>query len=438
MVQVYDDNYAAAFALESFYIQEASNQHKILSTLNECVCIESGNISGIEAINESLVDNVKNFFSRIWEFVKKTFGKFKERMAELVTTDKAFLEKYKEIILKKPFKDHELSDCYDYTGGAAEANIAALSKGDFSFDRYYRQIDSQYAEAEQANEFTEAAFIEMVLKPAATLKSNNASADIKKATEISEYVNLAVKGNTTTIKMTSLRSQSLYDFCKNIDATNNQLEKNQATLNTSQDKILSLVNSLSAEAERNASTANNEAVYSNIYGRYITEVEVGAASDQNKNGSSNGGGTAVSGSVTSTDKEGADKLKGDIEQTQKANGNQTAEKANDINEKVKRKIDAYQNFFKYSVSVQSSLMTATIAVYKDYMKLLRVHVRDYVGQEKASDGNNTQQEAPQQQPNQEQQTNKEKKPGVIEKVGQKYNEFKDNRQQKKEQKQQKK
>ena len=148
MVQVYDDNYAAAFALESFYIQEAYNQHKILSTLNECVCIESGNIAGIEAINESLADNVKNFFSRIWEFLKKTFTKFTERMGELFTTDKAFLEKYKKIILDKPFKDHEITDCYDYAGGAAEANITALSKCNLSIDSYFNTIDGEYVDKE--------------------------------------------------------------------------------------------------------------------------------------------------------------------------------------------------------------------------------------------------------------------------------------------------
>ena len=92
-------------------------------------------------------------------------------------------------------------------------NIIALSKGDFSFDRYYRDIDSKYAGP--GNEFNEAAFIETVLKKAVTLKSNNASTDISKTTEINEYITLAVKGDTTDIKMNSLSPQSLYNFCKN-------------------------------------------------------------------------------------------------------------------------------------------------------------------------------------------------------------------------------
>ena len=95
MVQIYDDNYAEAFALESYFIEEAYNQHKILSMINEAVCLESGDFSGLRAINESLVDGVKNFFSRIWEFVKKASSKFRERMSELLTTDKAFLTKQK-------------------------------------------------------------------------------------------------------------------------------------------------------------------------------------------------------------------------------------------------------------------------------------------------------------------------------------------------------
>lgn len=422
MVQVYDDNYAAAFALESFYIQEAYNQHKILSTLNECVCIESGNIAGIEAINESLVDNVKNFFSRIWEFITKTFAKFRERMSELLTSDKAFLEKYKDIILKKPFKDHKLTDIYDYAGGTAEYNIEQISKGDFSFSRYDKDID-KYLEGNN-NEFTEEAFIENVLKKAVnTLKTNDR--DLSKITEINEYITVAVKGETRDMDINSLNKESLYKFCVNIDATNKQLEKNQATLKTSKDKIMSLVNTLASEAESNVSTAkanqNNQSnqekqdkqeteestsVYSNVYKKYITEFKDEKVKNNSSNSSSDGG-TAMTGAVKSDDHDAANRISNNISNTQGQNGNQTLEDANKANNEAKRKVDAYRNFFQFSVSVQSSLMTVTMSVFKDYMKLLRIHVRDYVGKEQATDGTSNQQQ-PQQQSTEQQ---KEQKTG---------------------------
>jgi hypothetical protein len=57
--------------------------------------------------------------------------------------------------------------------------------------------------------------------------------------------------------------------------------------------------------------------------------------------------------------------------------------------KVQKQSNAYKNFFKYCVSIQSSIMTVFTAMYKDYMKILRIHVRDYVGNEKATDANSS-------------------------------------------------
>ena len=180
MVQIYNDNYAEAFALESYFIEESMNQRNILSILNEAVCLETGDMSGIQAINESFADGVKNFFARLGDFIKKTFTRFRERMAELFTADKAFLKKYEKIINGKPFKNHELTDIYDYAGGAAEDNIKKLSSADFGFDSHKQILDSA---GEENKEFTEETFVAEILKNIQVTRNN---VDLSKITEISE------------------------------------------------------------------------------------------------------------------------------------------------------------------------------------------------------------------------------------------------------------
>lgn len=405
MVQIYDDNYAEAFALESYFIEEAYNQHKILSMLNEAVCLESGNFSGLRAINESLIDGVKNFFSRVWDLVKKVSSKFRERMSELLTADKAFLTKYKEIILKKPLKDHELTNAYYYPNGVAEKNINSISQGDFSFDKYKAIIDQK---VDAGTEFTEELFVEKVLKKVPVTKNN---ADLSKITEVNEYVKTAIQGDTTDYKMNQLNSTNLYNFCSKIEATNNQLEKNQKTLNTSSDKIISIANQILSQTETNM---KNEAAYSSLYGKYITELDVGSASDKGKDGSGANGTTTGSqaAAVKANDADSAKQMTDELNQKKTNGENMDADTAKAENTKATKQVEAYQVFFKQAVAVQTSLMTAVMAVYKDYMKLLRVHVRDYVGsgnEKTEGDHQAAQAQTPQQTENNDQKKNEEKK-----------------------------
>lgn len=440
MVQVYDDNYAEAFALESFYIQEVYNQHKILSMLNEAVCLESGDFTGLQAINESLIDGVKNFFSRMGEFIKKISTKFRERMSELLTTDKAFLEKYKDIILKKPFKDHDLTDVYNYPNGISEKNIKAFSEMDCSFDdSIKRTIDDNYVG--QSKEYDEVAFINTMLKK---VNITNNNVDISKETEISDYIKGAVQGETTEYKMNKLDPTNLYNFCKNIDATNNQLEKNQKTLNTSSDKIISLANKILTQTETNKTAAeappkpeensqqqdNNQqqnntqqqnssegqqvdqasTVYSLIYGGYINEMDIGKSSKDDKSTASGSTSGSQAGAVTADDSKVAQSMANELDAKKK--GAADLDTAKTENDTASKQVDAYQNFFKYCVSVQSNLMTVVMAVYKDYMKILRVHVRDYVGTENdktAADHQQAQAQTPEANTNQKNKESKKKK-----------------------------
>ena len=432
MVQIYDDNYAEAFALESYFIEEAYNQHKILSMINEAVCLESGDFSGLRAINESAADDVKNFFSRIWEFLKSTFNKFKERMGELLTTDKAFLQKYKNIILKKQFKDHELTNVYYYRSGSAEKNIASLSAGTnnlFEIDNHISDLDKL---AEEDKEFTEEIFVNTVLKKI-PIVGNNATEDINKANDVSDFISYAVKGETEDIKMNQLDPTKLYNFCVNIDHTNNQLEKNQKTLNTTSEKITNLANkkltalegkSSSAQAkpaetqqqdnsqdnntsqQQPAADTNNqqqnngqqqsdhqEAAFSSLYGRYITEGDSMTISKNPLSGknSSGGGKSTTNSAANAVTSAGNNTAQGIKDKTEGINNDASMDKDTaDAQAKVaQREIKAYQAFFKYAVSVQTNLMTVIMQVYKDYMKILRVHVRDYVGNENATDSDHS-------------------------------------------------
>ena len=110
-------------------------------------------------------------------------------------------------------------------------------------------------------------------------------------------------------------------------------------------------------------------------------MNIGDSSDKGKEGSGANGSTAGSqaAAVTANDSDSAQKMTDELNDKKENGDKKDKDTAKAENDKAQKQVEAYQVFFKQAVAVQTSLMTAVMAVYKDYMKLLRVHVRDYVG-----------------------------------------------------------
>ena len=83
--------------------------------------ISESDYSNIRAINEAkLGDKIKTRWQKFVAFIKNMFAKFIESMTNILYNEKDYLEKYKDIILKKkPKEDME----YSYTGDYKEAVI---------------------------------------------------------------------------------------------------------------------------------------------------------------------------------------------------------------------------------------------------------------------------------------------------------------------------
>lgn len=96
---------------EYFYFTESiiEKQNEIERYINECVILSNPNRKNIfqemNTLNEStFTDKVKVIFARLRSFFAKIFQKFVETFSKLLDGKKAYLEKYKDIIIKKQFK----------------------------------------------------------------------------------------------------------------------------------------------------------------------------------------------------------------------------------------------------------------------------------------------------------------------------------------------
>lgn len=428
-----DDNYGDAFVLEMMTIQEAYNQNRILNHINKLICFEEGNIRGLMAINESMADSIKNFLKRIVDFIKKTFGNFKERIAELVTTDKKFFEKYKDVIVKNPFKKHMLNDWYEYN--TEKFNEIHVPVFDFN------KIQNHMTEDKEYNEET---FIDDYLKKEHdTVKSRIGSND--KIDNVKELIEFSIRGDETKddVDMSLLKKDKIIKFVQGIEATQKVLENDQNTLMSNQSKIESIVMKKLKDIKDTNDKAETTSADTDDKDEEEEKPKTGATGDtggqggnagSGQNGSGQGqgegeqggsgpkptGGDAAidifspmssilefkenksagkdSSSIGSTANTAKSAVKKDVN---KVNGQDVQNKVDAIgstvdasgnpsqnsisNQEADRMEEATTQFFKSCSEILTTKLNMAMACYKDYMKILRIHVRDYVGEENGND-----------------------------------------------------
>lgn len=420
----YGDDYSRAFLLERYFIEESENQRAILLYVNECVALEAGNFNEIIAINESIVDTIKGFLKRIWEALKKQFDKFKERVTELTTTDKDFLSKYKSVIDKNPFKKHEITDFWVYK----DDSLNELKIPEFKIEDMKKHMDNgNYSEADFINDY---------------FPSFNKGD--KKFNDVQDLVEFAMRGEDTEdeVNMAALDKNKIVGFVKNFDATQNALEKDNQLLGKNRLAIETAIEVFAKEVEEeeknktqqssseenkeednkssqdssdsnkqgnqnsqdsNKSGENKEdkdieipssvdggyignkykhesskIALSRVYGEYITEGNMKIKTEKESKNSALGSSKSTSGSLYNQSVKGANKekvLKDIGKAAEFSNNNENAGK------KVRNMEEATKTFYTCCTTILTTKMTINMQRYKDYMKILRIHVRDYVGEE---------------------------------------------------------
>ena len=123
---ILENSYVDKMAYANFLFEQERNTIKLNAFISECLCIaEGGNIyDGIKAINEGISDKAGSAWDKVMDFLRRMWGKFVENMTNLFNSNGYYLEKYKDIILKKPIKFTEKITMPNYFNGIK--NIVAV------------------------------------------------------------------------------------------------------------------------------------------------------------------------------------------------------------------------------------------------------------------------------------------------------------------------
>lgn len=402
---------SSLFLYEAEYMEyldtKISNQNNLFRAINRYTGMTEG---ASMVMLESVGDKVKSKWNKLVEFVKTMVSKFMESITNILLNEKDYLEKYKDIILKKPPK----SDMkYSYTGDY-KIGIDRLINTELPLFNYGTMAESLKKEGDYP------VIQEIILKD----KAFTYDADKSVASNFKDYFIAADKG-TSSGTFDQLKMVDLYNFCMNFKKMEDVVKKDQTRLNNSSSAIQAAMVDEIRKAKAAATDAAHKPVEENPQDGGDTQdttkspikvnrdtsknmkISTGAKQQQQTSGGDNqnqtekqhtsftyniNGLNAFSEKVEVTNSD-ATKSMGTYSDENKKNDNAEANAKGAAGELTKdgkpvteedaiKEVDALvSKWTNICRNLIGAKLTAVETIAKDYMTIIRNHVRSYGGQD---------------------------------------------------------
>lgn len=409
---------------ESFmYLQNKANQQiSMESYIQECIILaENTNVVGrLRAFNEadSAWDKIKNGLKRFWEFIKRIFAKWIEKLTRLFQNNKDWLDKHRAIILNNKFK-FESVNMYNYSEGIKRMVNSTVPMLDF---------DQLSKDDPKFN--TREGIFNWVLKENA--KNTNFKYVDKETNATTEMKNFFRGGeDKIDVLAKDLNMTDLFNYCYTYDKMQDKIKKDYDVINNAVQKVTTALSNKAASATVDTATSNTandnnsgsgeapkteNAVFSRVYGAIVEADAVNQASTNGKPDHTNNDGPTYKASTatgyagdknqsasSNTVNIGAEKKDDGTEVTQ-ADKNQTnvQSASNTTGDDITKMSERCGWYQEAAGGTLSAKLTICEEAYLSYMKILKAHVDSYIGREQKNNqatrlatvyGNNTTQES---------------------------------------------
>ena len=342
---------------ELFLASEAFQDADLYNFIQEKIVLTKGeNINeAMEMIHENVVDSIKALGRRIWNALVTLYNKFVQTMEELFKSDKGYLEKYKDIILKRAVKINSITSNQYFDNGHGISVTLSNDFNEVDISLNYPQLE-MYKEEEALVMRKE--FLQKIAKP-------NTPPTLEEVNRFQDAIMEILKGDTETeydTKTIQANMKNMYDFCYNY---NTYKDSAKSLL----DKIEKKISAMEREVDKiSKSLTQNEST--------LLEVEINTSSPSNDDATKE-----------------PYKTKSDDEQLGEKNAKKSVNDAildkdkttQDHLDNLKKKM---QNDLNYYSAIFGAKLSFGQICYKDYMKIIRAHVRMYTKNDVASDSSN--------------------------------------------------
>lgn len=330
-----------------FLAEQMSEQSELEMFIDECLLISEGNntVSNIDIIHESFIDKIKESIKKFLQAIANMWHKFTESMDTLLKTDRAYLEKYKNIILKKNPIECEYN-MYRYDQGLPillRSEVPTLN---------LNNMDEELADDETFLRKHFATFIQGAKTP-------------YNIGDLARAKFRGGNGQEVNIKSTQLNMTDLYNYCYDYKKLQDLISKDIKNIQDVAGAIMVKIDKMVREGQiknESVSIFESSQYLSTVYNTFINEATPGTrvkpeGSNNNDNKTQQNKPSQAYNKVQDSDK------------NQEVNIEKTAK---ELNAKANRYLRICGNFLGAKQSIAEE-------IYKAYMSIIKAHVRDFVG-----------------------------------------------------------
>lgn len=353
-----------------FLSESMINKSYLVAAIQESVLTaqEKNTVENIFIVTEGVAEKIKLAISKIIAALTRIWGKFTEVMSGLIKRDKNYLIKYKDIILKKAFAQNYTFTMYNYQVG--QPDLLGVYAPAFNFASLEKDLES------------EENFIKTHFQKVEAIQKKNGNINF------SEAVKILFRGSDSEIPIPSSKFNmtDAYNYCVSYDAIAKKFETDKKNIKAAADDVQKRIEQMDREAKSTSNTnatpetntSANESFDLFSYGSYhsylyentvINEVDIKAPDNTQANSEP----ANQTGSSNTTD-------------PNKAVINQKGEPSKEVNQDQINNAggnDASVKKIELYIRIVGELMTAKCQVseemYKNYMQIIRSHVKDHVG-----------------------------------------------------------
>lgn len=255
---ILENSYVDKMAYANFLFEQERNTIKLNAFISECLCIaEGGNIyDGIKAINEGISDKAGSAWDKVMDFLRRMWGKFVENMTNLFNSNGYYLEKYKDIILKKPIKFTEKITMPNYFNGIK--NIVAVKIPILNVQSLER-IPLNTEDANGMN-ILRTEFI--------NAWNNNKPADNPDGKEFKSWAVDYFKGvgkGEVDFTASQINMTDMYNFCHDTKNITSTLEKDKSAIERANKEFADEVKNAMSKADKDGTYSSNATGEANEY-----------------------------------------------------------------------------------------------------------------------------------------------------------------------------
>ena len=384
-------NYIYEAYYQDYISNMITNEEELARSLNNIIPMNESAYRNVRAITEAKAgDTVKAKCNKFMDFIKNLIAKFMESLNSILLDYKEYLKKYEDIIKKKTPKAGLTYSC----SGDYKIAISRCINTEVPIFDY-----NTYGEALQDEEGGER-------KVVTTIMSGKPGFEYDDGGDLSSMFKsyfLATDEGPKDGKLSELNFTDMYNFCYNSSKINDIVKKDERRLENSTNAIINAAKTKVAEksttatnpvngnpttpADSQAQSGNESTIWKGA-GRYIVEYDSptgnggGGSPSNSQQSSDNKPATKTNLNVTNTDATSQmgsysnDAKENDTEENRKAAGEGIGDTDGMDENKLNKMSDEWLRICRI---IFAAKITAVENIAKDYMTIIRAHVRSYTG-----------------------------------------------------------